>query len=132
MLHANSHLTVSNSRSRGGTDLEPQNATVKRFRALARSRHAGATTTCCSKVSTSSTKRSPPDYRIDTVAFSETAAAGTLNDLLRRVEASGGRATIVSDAVFDAVTPVQHSAGVVAIARLAASAWPRYSRIRRN
>jgi len=98
-----------------------QNATVKRFRALARSRSATTTDDVLLEGEHLVDEALASGLQIDTVAFSETAAAGTLQDLLRRIEASGRRATIISDAVFDAVTPVKHSAGVVAIARLAPS-----------
>ncbi len=98
-----------------------QNPTVKRFRALARSRADADNDDVLLEGAHLVEEALRSRLSVDTVAFSETAAAGPLAELLHRVERSGGRVAIISDAVFDAVSPVRQPAGVVAIARLAAS-----------
>ena len=57
---------------------------------------------------------------LETAVFSENAANGRLASLLDRVTRAGARTIIASDAVFPAVSPVQHPSGVAAIAHVAA------------
>ena len=55
---------------------------------------------------------------IEIAVFSEHAANERLASLFERVTQSGARAVIASDAVFPAVSPVQHPSGVAAIAQV--------------
>ena len=98
-----------------------QNATVKRFRALARSRASTGTDDVLLEGAHLVGEALDSGLQIDLLAFSETAAREPLAQLLHRAERSGSPIVIVADAVFDAVSPVRRPAGVVAIARLAPS-----------
>ena len=95
-----------------------QNATVKRFRALAQSRSG---TDVLLEGAHLVEEGLTSGLTFDTVVFSESAASGRLAFLLSRARQSGARVAIVTDAVFPAVSPVPHPTGAVAIAHLAGS-----------
>lgn len=95
-----------------------QNALVKRFRALAQQRADGEALLDGVHLVEEALASG---ITVDTALFSESAARGRLAQLLREVERTGSRAVTVTDAVFPAVSPVQHASGVVAIARVAAA-----------
>ena len=94
-----------------------QNALVKRFRALAQQRSAGDPAVLLDGahlVEEALASR----VTLETAVFSETAANERLAPLLDRVARSGTRVVVASDAVFPAVSPVQHPSGVAAIAQV--------------
>ena len=95
-----------------------QNALVKRFRALAQERADGEVLLDGVHLVEEALASG---IRVDTVLFSESATRGRLAKLVRAVERTGSRTVTVTDAVFPAVSPVQHASGVVAIARVAAA-----------
>lgn len=92
-----------------------QNATVKRFRALA---HARAGADILLEGVHLVEEGFTSGLVIDTVAFSETAAQ-RLAPLLSRAQRSGCRIAIVGDAIFSALSPVPNPTGTIAIAHLA-------------
>ena len=90
---------------------------VKRFRALAQHRVAADTDVLLDGAHLLE-EALASGIRLDTAAFSETAAGSALASLAREVERSGGRAVVIPDALFSSVSPVQHPSGVVAIAHV--------------
>ena len=95
-----------------------QNATVKRFRALARSPIGDQVLLEGAHLVEEALATG---VAIETAAFSESAAGGPLASLVSRAERLGCPVAIVADAVFPALSPVQNSTGAVAIARLGRS-----------
>lgn len=94
-----------------------QNALVKRFRALAQQRSADEPFILLDGVHLVE-EALASGIPLDMAAFSESAASERLSSLAHTVEESGGRAVVVADAIYAAVSPVQHPSGVVAIGRL--------------
>ncbi|MEO6214090.1 MAG: RNA methyltransferase [Vicinamibacterales bacterium] len=94
-----------------------QNATVKRFRALARSCGRDRDEVLLDGAHLLREGLSS-GLRIDTVAFAETAAQGSLAPLVSRAQRAGCRVAIVADAIFGALSPVRRPTGAVAIAHL--------------
>lgn len=96
-----------------------QNALVKRFRALAQQRSPDEPSVLLdgTHLVEEALASSVP---LETAVFSENAANGHLAPLLDRVARSGTRTVIASEAVFPAVSPVQHPSGVAAIAHITA------------
>ncbi|HXG56024.1 MAG TPA: RNA methyltransferase [Vicinamibacterales bacterium] len=92
-----------------------QNAVVKRFRALARGREGDEYVLLDGPHLIEEALAS--GVTIETAAFAESAALGRLASLLERVQRAGARTATAPDAVFHALSPVQHPSGAVAIAR---------------
>lgn len=93
-----------------------QNAVVKRFRALARGRADDEYVLLDGAHLVEEALAS--GVTLETAAFAESAALGRLAALLARVQRAGAHTATAPDAVFHALSPVQHPSGVVAIARL--------------
>jgi TrmH family RNA methyltransferase len=92
-----------------------QNATVKRFRALARESTGDELLLEGAHLVEEGLAAG---LTFDTVAFAESSANGKLAPLVSRAEHTGARVLIVADAVFPGLSPVTHPTGVVAIAQL--------------
>ncbi len=97
-----------------------QHAVVKRFRALARGREGDGCVLLDGLHLVEEALAS--GVTIETAAFAESAALGRLAPLLARLQHAGAHVASASDAVFHALSPVQHPSGVVAIARLSTAA----------
>jgi TrmH family RNA methyltransferase len=92
-----------------------QNSIVKRIRALV---HAGSVDDDILLDGEHLVEEAlSSDLPIEIAAFSDTSFAGKLRILAAQVESLGVRTYTVGDAVFQAISPVQHPSGVVAIAR---------------
>jgi TrmH family RNA methyltransferase len=94
-----------------------QNALVKRFRALAQQRAAAEPSVLLDGAHLVEEALASP-VTLETAVFSESAANERLAPLLERVARSGARVVVAPDAVFPAVSPVQHPSGVAAIAQV--------------
>lgn len=92
-----------------------QNATVKRFRALARARDGDHVLLDGAHLLEEALKSG---IEIEVAAFSQAAANGRLGGLVAEAQRSGARTAIASDALFSSMSPVQHPSGALAIARL--------------
>jgi TrmH family RNA methyltransferase len=97
-----------------------QNPVVRRFRELARSRHAGAAPTGRDVLLDGTHLLEDAlacGLAIDTVAVREGLATGPLDRLIECAERRGARVVGVTDAVLAAMSPVRQPTGVIAIAR---------------
>ena len=106
-----------------------QNALVKRFRALATARATDEPWVLLDGAHLVE-EALGSDIALDAVVFSESAASTRLAALVERVTTSGVRPVIAADAVFPAVSPVQHPSGVAAIAQITARSLADVLRVR--
>lgn len=90
-----------------------QNAAVKRFREL-RNEPAGERVLLDGEHLLEEALKS--DVAVEVAAFSERLADGPLTALVERARDRGARLLAVTDAVLEAISPVRHPSGVVAIA----------------
>jgi TrmH family RNA methyltransferase len=97
-----------------------QNALVKRFRALAHDR-ASETDRVLLDGEHLVEEALRSGVTLEAAAFSDGAATGRLAALARDAARAGARTITAPDAVFSALSPVQHPSGVVAIAELRAA-----------
>ncbi|CAN5549671.1 RNA methyltransferase [soil metagenome] len=95
-----------------------QNPLVQRFRELARAPGKGASTDWMLLDGHHLVEEAfASELDVETVAFGERHLPGTLDALATRAAAAHARAVLVTDQVLAAMSPVQQSSGVVAIAR---------------
>jgi RNA methyltransferase, TrmH family len=96
-----------------------QNATVKRFRALARSRDGDQVLLEGAHLLEEALRSG---IAIEVAAFTQSAVNGRLAGLAAESQRGGARIAVASDTIFASMSPVQHPSGALTIARVRAAA----------